>query len=181
MEFSVISLASLTHFKMIIFGRFFFLSIFVLAAVGRQRGGSPGKAQPMCLCAGRDGCRMTSAYHCTADHFLAGEGRAAGSGTKGSAAPPALRGDTATSWAGAEPGTPRTAFTKGQAQAETVRAPGKGRSFPALPECHISTVSGAEEPAAFAFPSSRCLLGLSHVADGAEQLSITPSLKLVLC
>lgn len=104
MEFSVISLASLTHFKMIIFGRFFFLSIFVLAAVGRQRGGSPGKAQPMCLSAGRDGCRMTSAYHCTADHFLAGEGRAAGSGTKGSAAPPALRGDTATAGQAPSPG-----------------------------------------------------------------------------
>lgn len=48
------------------------------AAVGWQ----PWKAQLMCLSAGRDGCRMTSAYHCAADHFLAREGRAAGRCTR---------------------------------------------------------------------------------------------------
>lgn len=58
---------------------------------------------------------------------------------RGSAAPPAL--GPATSWAGAEPRTRRTAFTKGQAQAETLRAPGKGRSFPALPKCHTSVAA----------------------------------------
>lgn len=98
------------------------------------------KAQLICLSAGRDGCRMTSAYHSTADHFLALEGRAACCCTRAAqpCAVPAAGPSTVTSWAGAEPRTRPASFTKGQTEAETLRRPGKGRSFPALPECHTS-------------------------------------------
>lgn len=89
----------------------------------------------MCFCAGgwlQDDICIPQ----TADHFLTRQGRAAPGHHSPSSPTPALPGDRATSWAGAEPRTRHTAFTKGQAQAETLRAPGKGRLFPALPECH---------------------------------------------
>lgn len=159
-------------------------------------GWQPWKAQLICLSAGRDGCRMTSAYHSAADHFLTLEGRAACRCT-GAAQPrtvPAVGLRTVASWAGAEPRTRPAGFTKGQTQAETLRGPGKGRSFPALPKCHTSAAPPvrclvqrsrlAQAPTSadpFAFLSSGCLLWLLHVSDEAIQLNATPSGKLMLC
>lgn len=142
-----------------------FLSIFVLAAVGRQWGGSPGKLSS-CLSAGRDGCRMTSAYHCAADHFLAREGRAAGRCTR--AAQPRQphaspvrghshqlgrrRAQDTTHWfhKGSYSGRDLEGSRKGEVISRTAHMSHKCRC--------TGTVFGAEEPAAFAFPSSRCLL-----------------------
>lgn len=122
------------------------------------------KSQFICLSAGRAGCRMTSAYHCTAAHFLALEGRSA-----------CRCSSAGTSWAGVEPSMRPSGFTKGQTQAETLKGPGKGRSFPALPKRCRSWLT---RYAPFAF---RVCLLLWHITDGADQPSTTPSGKLTLC
>lgn len=121
------------------------------------------KSQLICLSAGWAGCRMTSAYHCTAAHFLTLEGRSA-----------CRRSSTGTSWAGVEPSMRPNGFTKGQTLAETLKGPGKGRSFPALPKCCRSRLT---RHASFAI---RVCLMLWHITDGADQPSTTPSVKLTV-
>lgn len=83
---------------------------------------------------------MTSAYHSVADHFLALEGHAA------TAAPGQHSPTLSPPWVhtlspagqALSPGLRCASFTKGQTQAEALRGPGKGRSFPALPKHHTS-------------------------------------------
>lgn len=83
---------------------------------------------------------MTSAYHSVADHFLALEGHAA------TAAPGQHSPTLSPPWVhtlspagqALSPGLRCASFSKGQTQAEALRGPGKGRSFPALPKHHTS-------------------------------------------
>lgn len=106
----------------------------------------------MCLSAGRDGCRMTSAFQRAADHFLAREGRAA-SPARGHSHQLGRRRaqDTAGCFhKGSGSGTDLEGSRKGEVISRTAQMSHKCRC--------AGAVFGAEEPAGFAFPSSRCLL-----------------------
>lgn len=112
----------------------------MLAAVGRQWGGSPGKSSAhLFIC--RPGWLQDDIcipFRCGSLPRPARSRCCFCTRAAQPCAVPAVGPCTVTSWAGAEPRTRSASFTKGQTQAETLMQPGKGRSFPALPKCHIS-------------------------------------------
>lgn len=120
------------------------------------------KSQLICLSAGWAGCRMTSAYHCSAAHFLALEGRSA-----------CCRSCTGTSWAGVEPSRGPNGLAKGS---------NPGLEGARKGEVVSSTAQMLQELADLG--RTLCIQGVFaavDIIDGADQPSTTPSGKLTVC
>lgn len=95
---------------------------------------------------------------------------------------PAMGPHTVTSWAGTEPRTEMCQFHKGSDPGRGPEGARKGEVISSTAQtshkCRSTrTVFDAEATASaapFAFPSSRCLLQLSHVADGLSSSAPLP-------
>lgn len=99
---------------------------------------------------------------------------------------PAVGPRTATSWAGAEPRTDMCRFHKGSDPGRNPEGARKGEVISSNAQtshkCRSTrtvfgagaTASAAPSAAPFAFPSSRCLLQLPHVADGLSSSAPLP-------